>query len=223
MTSLVELLGVLLFSFGWNLIPFAGPSNLFIALEAALIVNADPFTLGFLVALGAATAKSLHYLVTVFIGKRLGQERRRRLDKGALKVKRWAFLLIYATAATPIPDEPIVIPLGLMRYNPLKFFVAFFIGKLSITVIGAYMGPWSRELFAPWLTPEVFVVLSIVLTVIITVVLLKVDVGKVFARIFGRNASPAAESEAPTLPTNKYSQLMKTLKSRLHVILNFGV
>ena len=66
MASLIELLVVLLSSFGLNLIPFAGPSNLFIASNFALILNVgDPVTLvalGFLVALGATLAKSIHYL-----------------------------------------------------------------------------------------------------------------------------------------------------------------
>ncbi|MFB3889419.1 MAG: VTT domain-containing protein [Candidatus Bathyarchaeia archaeon] len=202
MAAIFELLGVLLFSFGWNLIPFAGPSNLFIALDAALLVSADPFTLGFLVALGAASAKSLHYIVTVFVGKHLREKWKARLDKDAAKIKRWAILLIFAAAATPIPDEPVVIPLGLMRYNPAKFFAAFFLGKLSITVIGAYLGPWSRDFFAPWLSPEVFVVISIVLTVVVTVILLKVDLGKVFARLLGRQVSPSVEPEPTTTPPN---------------------
>ena len=61
MASIVELILVLLTSFGFNMIPFAGPSNLFIASNAALVLNStDPTTLvavGFLVALGAAFAK----------------------------------------------------------------------------------------------------------------------------------------------------------------------
>jgi hypothetical protein len=45
MASLIELLVVLLSSFGFNLIPFAGPSNLFIASNFALILGvADPAT-----------------------------------------------------------------------------------------------------------------------------------------------------------------------------------
>jgi ABC-type bacteriocin/lantibiotic exporter with double-glycine peptidase domain len=68
MASGAELLGVLLGSFILNLIPFAGPSNLLIASNAALLVNTDPFTLGFLVAFGSASAKFIHYVVTFFVG-----------------------------------------------------------------------------------------------------------------------------------------------------------
>ena len=193
MASLIELLLIFLGSFGFNLIPFAGPSNLFIASTAALsLVNADPATLvavGFLVALGSALAKSIHYMVTFFVSKHLSEKRRQRLDADALKVKRWAFLLLFAAAATPIPDEPVVIPMGLMKYSPTKFFTAFFLGKLSITVLGAFLGSWTKSAFSEWLNNDTMIVLSVVLTIVATVILLKVDVGKLMAKIFRRKTT----------------------------------
>ena len=190
MASIIELLVILFSSFGLNLIPFAGPSNLFIASTAALsIVDADPATLvavGFLVALGSALAKSIHYLVTFFVSKHLSEKRRQRLDADALKMKRWAFLLLFAAAATPIPDEPVVIPMGLMKYSPTKFFTAFFLGKLSITVLGAFLGSWTKSAFSEWLSTDVMIVLSVVLTIVAAVILLKVDVGKLMEKIFRR-------------------------------------
>ena len=187
MAPIIELLLVLFTSFGLNLIPFAGPSNIFIASNAALMLDStDPTTLvalGFLVAIGAAFAKSIHYLITFFIGKHLSQNRRERLDADALKVKRWAFWLLYIAAATPIPDEPVVIPLGLMKYSIGKFFTAFFLGKISITIIGAFLGVWTKTALSEWLSPEMTIVLSVVLTVVITGILLKVDIPKLMERI----------------------------------------
>jgi membrane protein DedA with SNARE-associated domain len=187
MVSLIELIFVLLTSFGFNLIPFAGPSNLFIASNAALVLNStDPTTLvaiGFLVAFGAALAKSIHYLAAFFIGKHLSQNRRERLDADAVKVKRWAFWLLYIAAATPVPDEPVVIPLGLMKYSTTKFFTAFFLGKLSITIVGAFLGAWTKSTLSEWFSPEVTIALAVILTIVATVILLKVDVAKLIERI----------------------------------------
>lgn len=206
MASLTELLIVLLSSFGFNLIPFAGPSNLFIASNLALMLGvADPATLvfiGFLVALGATLAKSIHYLITFFISKHLSEKYRRRLDAEAMKVKRWAFLLLFAAAATPIPDEPVVIPLGLLKYSPVKFFSAFFLGKLSITVVGAFLGSWTKEVLSEWLSPEITVVLSIVLTIIVTVILFKVDVGKLVEKLLKRKSSVQTQEANRTAEKN---------------------
>jgi len=183
-----ELLGVLLGSFLLNLIPFAGPSNLLIASYAALLVNADPFTLGFLVALGSASARFIHYLVTFFISGHLGEEQRKRLDAKWLKVRRWAFLALFVVAATPLPDEPVIIPLGLLKYNPAKFYIVYFLGKLSITIPGAYLGILSEGLFASATGQEVLMIASIVLTVVVTIVLFKVDVEKIAERVFKKKS-----------------------------------
>jgi membrane protein DedA with SNARE-associated domain len=207
MTAFFELLVVLLTSFGFNLIPFAGPSNLFIASNAAILLStSDPLVLvavGFLVAFGASFAKGLHYIITFFLGKHLKGKQREQLDADAMKLKRWAFWLLFAAAATPVPDEPIVIPLGLMKYSPTKFFIAFFLGKLSITVAGAFLGAWGGKVLSEWLSPELMVALSIVLTVLVTIILLRVDVGKIVDKYLKKK---------PGRPKNAASS-METTKS----------
>jgi uncharacterized membrane protein YdjX (TVP38/TMEM64 family) len=190
MASIIEFIIILVTAFGFNMIPFAGPSNLFIASTAAIgLVNADTATLliiGLMVALGATIAKSIHYLVTFFVSKHLSEKRRARLDADAAKIKKWAFLLNYIAAASPIPDEPIIIPLGLMKYSPVKFCLSYFLGKISITIVGAFLGNITGTLFSAWLSPEVMVVISIILTIVVTVILLKVDLGKLAQRVLKR-------------------------------------
>jgi membrane protein YqaA with SNARE-associated domain len=183
MASLYDLVGVLLTSFGINLIPFAGPSNLLIAADAALIVKADPWIIGFLVAVGSASAKLIHYVVTFFAGRLVSEKRRKILNAESQKIKRWAFLALFVAAATPIPDEPVIIPLGLLKYNPIKFYIAFFLGKLSITIIGAYLGKSGEEFFSSVISQQIMVVISILLTIAVTVLLLKVDVAKILQNI----------------------------------------
>ncbi len=200
MASIIELLIIFLGAFGINLIPFVGPSNLLIASTAAVgIVGADPTTLvlvGTLVAIGAALAKGIHYMITFFISDHLSQKRRQKLDADAVKVKRWAFLMLFIAAATPIPDEPVVYPLGLMKYNPAKFFVAFLLGKLSITIIGAFLGSWTEGVFSGILSQSTMIILSIALTIVITVVLLKVDLGKLAERFMKRkDKKPEPETQ----------------------------
>jgi len=180
------------------MIPFAGPSNLFIASTAALgIANGDvgaSLIIGGLVALAATLAKGIHHMVTFFVSKRLSEQRRARLDADAVKIRKWAFLLLFVAAASPIPDEPIVIPLGLMKYSPTKFFSAYFLGKISITIPGAILGIVTGDVFSAWLSIDAMVVISIVLTIVVTVILLKVDVGKLVKRIFKRKPAKEASS-----------------------------
>jgi membrane protein DedA with SNARE-associated domain len=185
--SVIEIFGILLTSFLLNIIPFAGPSNLFIASNIALKMSSvDPLTIGLFVAVGSASAKFIHYMVMFFAGKHIGEKRRERLDAAAPKLKKWAFLALFVVAATPLPDEPVIIPLGLIRYNPGKLFLAYFSGKLLIGVIGAYLGVFTHEVFVSMIDENALMVVSIVVTVVITIVLLKVDVMKLAERILKR-------------------------------------
>jgi len=178
MELLIELLALLLVSFGINLIPFASPSNLLIASNAALLVNADPVSIGIPVAVGATCAKMIHYIIFFFVGKHVGKERRKRLDATAAKTRRWAVFAVFLAAATPIPDDPVIIPLGLMKYSPIKFAVGYFAGKLSIAVVGAFLGGFGDQILGGYIGQVTLIVISIVLTVFITVILLKVGLSK---------------------------------------------
>ena len=212
MASIIEFIIIFLTGFGFNLIPFAGPSNLLIASTAAIgLGNADVGTLiiiGLLIALGAALAKGIHYMVTFFVSGHLSQKRQARLNADAHKIRKWAFPLLFIVAATPLPDEPVVIPLGLMKYSPAKFFSAYFLGKLTIAVAGAFIGQEANNLFSGWLSPEqIFVssiIVSIVLTVVITLILLKVDLGKLAEKYLHRK--PPQKAETDLEKPNKSSQ-----------------
>ena len=201
MATIIEFLIIFATGFAFNLIPFAGPSNLLIASTAAIgLGNVDTGTLvaiGILIALGAALAKGIHYMITFFISGHLSQKNQAKLGADAALVKRWAMPLLYIVAATPLPDEPIVIPLGLMKYSPGKFFVAYFLGKLTIAVAGAFLGNIAGDFLSAWMTPEqafiLSVVASIVLTVAITYILLKVDLNKLAEKYLHRK--PAEKQE----------------------------
>jgi membrane protein YqaA with SNARE-associated domain len=183
LVSGIELLSVLFFSFVLNLIPFAGPSNLFIAMNAALFVDTNPLMLGLLVAIGSASAKLVQYFVTYFLGGRLGEERRRRLDALNTKIGKWAFPALFIASATPIPDEPVIIPLGLLKYNVAKFSLAVFLGKIIITTPGAYLGQFGEGVLSSLIAQEALVTLSIALTIAITILLLRVDITKTTQKI----------------------------------------
>jgi uncharacterized membrane protein YdjX (TVP38/TMEM64 family) len=86
-------------------------------------------------------------------------------------------------SSNPNPDEPVVIPLGLMKYSISKFFTAFLLGKLSITIIGAFLGVWTKSALSEWLSPEATIMLSVILTIVVTAILLKFDLAKLIEQI----------------------------------------
>ncbi len=206
MASILEFIIVFAFSLGVNAIPFAGPSNLLIpSWFPNILVSADATTLvivGLMVALGASLAKGSHYMITFFISGKLSQERRKRLDADAAKVRRWAFPLLYIAAASPIPDEPIIIPLGLMKYSPVKFFAAYFMGKYTIALVGAFFGGLIQTSISGWISQELMIIMSVVSTIIITIILLKIDLRKIAERILHKKPKPKEEQEKTNNPLN---------------------
>ena len=163
----------LIIIFVLNMLPFAGPSNLLIANLLGAFSVLDPILIGFLVAFGATSAKTTHYFSMFFVRGVLNPQRIQRIEKYGAKFTRWGPLAIFLVAATPIPDEPIILPFGLMKYNPLKFYGSYFLGKLTIAIPGAFLGRFSGEVIASIFGTEVLIVVSIVLTVVVTIALLK--------------------------------------------------
>jgi membrane protein YqaA with SNARE-associated domain len=179
--------GVFLFALAVNLIPFVGPSNLFIAGVAAISMpGANFLAVGLLVALGSSTAKIIHFCIAFFTSRKLNDSQRRKLDNYTKRAGKIGPLLIFLAAATPVPDDPVVIPLGLMKYNPLKFFIIYFLGKSTITVSGAYLGLFTKVKFGGLLDGATMAVISIVVTVLATILLLKIDLSKAFTCIARR-------------------------------------
>jgi membrane protein YqaA with SNARE-associated domain len=179
----IELLGILLVSFGVNMVPFASPSNLLMASSATLLVDSDPLSIGILVALGATSAKLVHYTISFIVGKHVGEPRRRRLEAIAARTRRWAALALFIAVISPVPDDPVVIPLGLMKYSPARFAVFYFAGKALVTVIGAFLGGLGEQLLSGYVNQTVLAAISIALTIAATLVLLKIDLSQITDRI----------------------------------------
>jgi membrane protein YqaA with SNARE-associated domain len=178
-------------SFGVNIIPFFGPSNVFIASLAAINTDITSFlsivVIAVVVSLGATMARIIHYKATPLISSHFSEKKRATLEANAAKINKHAFLWLCLTAATPLPEEPVIISLASMKYNIVKFSAAFFLGKLALTTLSAFAGntigntatEWLINTFPAWLTPEIIItIMSTVFAIILTVILLKVDLSK---------------------------------------------
>jgi len=203
MLTILEAVLLLITSFGINIIPFFGPSNIFIASLAAISIDITSLSsvliIGILVSLGATMARIIHYKVTPVISRRFNEKRRATFEANASKINKYAFLWLCLTAATPLPEEPIVISLASMKYNIVKFATAFFLGKLAITTMSAFAGNtigntltnWISETFPAWFTPEIMVtIMSTFLAIIVTAILLKVDLSKLTRHFKRQKAVP---------------------------------
>ncbi len=174
-------LGILAFTFIVSLVPFASPSN---ALMAALIAmnfpQMDRVLIGVSVALGATLAKTVHFSASYGVGKllerKMGDERIGKYGRLTL------YLMNFVAAATPLPDEWIVIPMGLGRMNPALFFLTYLAGKLVITVPAAYIGRGISYFVEGFLGEDMWI-FSLIVGVVIAAIFILIDFEKLTEKL----------------------------------------
>jgi len=184
--------GLGLASFFGSLIPFVPvPSFLLLATMSV----GDQFNLhiiALLAAITATVAKQIIFYIS-YTGRRIINETtRKRMRPFERLIKKYGATAAFVAAATPIPDDLVYIPLGLAKYNPKKFFVATFLGKIvlnyAIVLISHFLGlsivdPFIKDIDDPTTIYIGIIVFGVVLTVMV-ILLLRLD----WARILGKVA-----------------------------------
>ena len=131
---------IFLISLGFNIIPFLGPSSVaYAGVTAADSQSLNYILVGLIIALGSSLGKLILLLASSRLYTLLNEEKRSKVQGYAAKVGNGSSLLVFL-ASTVIPDDPVIFALGLLRYNPYKFFIVFFLGRSLLTVSSAYFG-----------------------------------------------------------------------------------
>jgi len=162
-------LGLFFVCFMINMIPFLSPSNMVLAGVAAATFRAAGWSndvwipVGVIVAVAATLAKAVHYFVVRSSRVVLSEERLQSLESEKARVEKWGALALFLAAASPVPDDPLIVYAGLTKYSVPKFLTSYFLGKVTVTLAGAWIGGEIGSLFES--IP--LVLASIVLTALI--------------------------------------------------------
>lgn len=186
-------MGIFFVSLALNLFPFTSPSNLILAGSLGVAFpQISPVVIGFLVALAASIAKLTHFYTAVFI-KRTLKPKSAPLANYQKKSGKIEAIILFLAAISPVPDEPVVVPLGLMGYNPIKFFIVFFSGKIIITIAGAFIGSTVSLTLENVIGNPMLIILSIIFTIIVTYIFMKIDVNEYAQRVIKKIRKPARD------------------------------
>lgn len=79
---------------------------------------------------GSVAAKSVIFLCSYYGRNMLSLKTTKRMSPLYKFINRFGWVAVLIASATPIPDAPINIHLGLARYDFWKFIIAAFVGKL---------------------------------------------------------------------------------------------
>lgn len=100
----------------------------------------DPILLAVICGLGAGVGEISAYLIgwggRSFIEKKYDKN----LKSMQVIIERYGFWAIMLFAASPLPDDTLLIPLGVLRYNLAKALVACILGKVVLCLILAFGG-----------------------------------------------------------------------------------
>ena len=172
--------GLFIICFTINMIPFLSPSNMVLAFAAVLIFSiigpvglGDAILIGIVVAITATLAKLIHFYIVRGSRAVLSEERLKSLDSEKRRVEKWGAIALFIAAASPVPDDPLIVYVGLTKYNTTKFILSYFTGKVTVTIAGALIALLGLSFGGGFFESTPIVVASIALTAIITGILFK--------------------------------------------------
>lgn len=113
----------------------------------------------------------------------------------------WWFFLF---ALTPLPDDLLFIPLGVIRYSIVRVFIPALIGKFCMNLIVAYSGRFSIHIIknvfgveSDWITALIGMILAIVLLIIVFIIMFKLDWEKYLEKYLVEKEDKTASSISP--------------------------
>jgi membrane protein YqaA with SNARE-associated domain len=105
----------------------------------------SPLLIAVAAAFGSTLGEFSGYLLGLsgknFIGKRYGG----KMDSIEKIIVKFGSIAIFVFALTPLPDDLVFIPLGLIHYNAVKAFMPALAGKFVMNLMLAYAGRYSVD------------------------------------------------------------------------------
>jgi len=179
---------------GIFLMSLIGASSIIIPIPYTIIIfliasRYDPILLAIAGGAGAALGEFTGYLLGFYGQKILSEERRRKMEFMVKMFGRYGPLAIFIFALTPLPDDLLFIPLGILRYKLIKAFIPALLGKMLMIYLLAYFGRIGANIIL-FLFGEgnewIGIIITTVLLAIILVMLFRIDWEKVFEKYMAK-------------------------------------
>ena len=180
--------------FGIFLVSFIGSVSIIFPIPYTIIIFMmgqllEPSLLAVAGGLGSALGEFSGYVLGYYGRAVVNEKRRRKMDYMLKVFNRYGSITIFLFALTPLPDDLLFIPLGMMRYGFLKAFIPSFAGKFLMCFILAYGGRKSIEIVRKYLGESGGMWTTVITTLLLVVVLfaiLRIDWEKIFFRYIER-------------------------------------
>ncbi|MEM2104710.1 MAG: VTT domain-containing protein [Candidatus Bathyarchaeia archaeon] len=184
---------------GVFLISLIGSLSIFVPIPYTVVI----FTLGktlepVLIALAAAAGSAIGEFSGYILGwggrKVISENYKKKMEFLVRVFDRYGPWAVFLFALTPLPDDLLFIPLGVMRYKMLKVFIPALIGKFFMSLIVAYSGRFTIQIIEDIFGIEsslasaiIATVIAVILLIAIFILMFKVDWQKIFEKYAAKN------------------------------------
>lgn len=173
----------------------------FIILTLGMQGVMNPLLLTIAGGLGSAVGEFSGYVLGYY-GRAVVSEKRQKKMNYIVKVleNRYGPVVVFLFALTPLPDDLLFIPLGVLRYSFVKAFIPCFFGKLLMVAILAYGGQLYYAVLSTVFGQGTFEVelftsvITAILLVFIFVAMFKIDWEKVLRKYIGEGEKVESDS-----------------------------
>jgi membrane protein DedA with SNARE-associated domain len=149
----------------------------------------NPLLLTIAGGLGSAIGEMSGYALGYFGRKILSKERQKKMSYLVKIFDRYGPLAIFAFALTPLPDDLLYIPLGIIKYKFYKAFIPTIIGKFLMVFIIVYFGRTAGEIIRLLFGEggaEIVIVVTTVLLFLVIIAMYRIDWEKIFEKYVAR-------------------------------------
>jgi len=182
--------------FGIFLISLFGAMSIFFPIPYTVVIFwigalkvFDPIWIAVAAGIGSTIGEFSGYLIGFGGRKVISQKYKKKMDFLMRLFKKYGSALIFIFSLTPLPDDLLFIPLGVMRYSMIRAFIPALIGKFVMNLIIAYSGRFSLQIIGEifgvesnWFSALIGMVLAIVLLMAVLIIMFKVDWEKYFEK-----------------------------------------
>jgi membrane protein YqaA with SNARE-associated domain len=188
---------------GVFIISLVGAMSIFIPIPYTVVIFIlgglqafDPFLIAVAAGLGSAIGEFSGYLLGLGGRRVIGDKYTKRMNFLTKLFKKYGSIAIFIFALTPLPDDLLFIPLGVMRYSLPRAFIPALLGKFSSNLIIAYSGRLSLEIVKTFFGVEgegtsllVGTIIGVILLVIVFIIMFKLDWEKYFGKYLDEEMS----------------------------------
>ena len=173
--------------FGVFIISFIGSVSVIFPIPYTVVIfllgsTLDPFFVAISGGLGAALGELSGYALGYYGRAVVNKERQRKMGYMVKVFDRYGPAAIFLFALTPLPDDLLFIPLGVMRYPFWKAFIPSLFGKILMTFVLAYSGQQSIDFILTLFGGSSLLgaVITSALLVVVILAMIKIDWEKLF-------------------------------------------